>query len=83
MRIIQCLLLVEVGECPSPADVAHARLVPEACDSVTSHVFGGSVTYACDDGYALYGGNLTRTCGEDGRWSGSPPTCAGEGLYYN
>ncbi len=31
-------------------------------------------TYTCVPGYTLNGGT-TRTCGSDGVWSGSPPTC--------
>ncbi len=31
-------------------------------------------TYTCGTGYTLNGGN-TRTCGSDGVWSGSAPTC--------
>ncbi len=35
-------------------------------------------TYTCITGYTLNGGSTTRTCGSDGVWSGSPPTCQGE-----
>ncbi|XP_064386214.1 sushi, von Willebrand factor type A, EGF and pentraxin domain-containing protein 1-like [Halichondria panicea] len=31
-------------------------------------------TFTCDNGYTLNGGS-TRTCGSDGVWSGSAPTC--------
>ena len=31
-------------------------------------------TYTCNTGYTLNGGT-TRTCGSDGVWSGSTPTC--------
>ncbi len=31
-------------------------------------------TYTCNPGYTLNGGS-TRTCGSDGVWSGSTPTC--------
>ncbi len=34
-------------------------------------------TYSCNAGYTFIGGS-TRTCGSDGVWSGSPPTCQGE-----
>ena len=34
-------------------------------------------TYTCNTGYTLNGGN-TRTCGSDGAWSGSAPTCQGK-----
>ena len=32
------------------------------------------VTYNCNTGFTLTGGS-TRTCGSDGMWSGSAPTC--------
>ncbi|XP_064386185.1 CUB and sushi domain-containing protein 1-like isoform X2 [Halichondria panicea] len=32
-------------------------------------------TYTCTTGYTLNGGTTTRTCGSDGVWSGSAPTC--------
>ncbi len=34
-------------------------------------------TYTCVTGYTLNGGT-TRTCGSDGVWSGSAPTCQGK-----
>ncbi|XP_033730013.1 CUB and sushi domain-containing protein 3-like [Pecten maximus] len=33
------------------------------------------VTYACDAGYEIIGGNLSRVCLADGTWSGSAPLC--------
>ena len=35
---------------------------------------GDVVTYSCDDGFGLRG-DRQRTCGTDGEWSGSEPTC--------
>ncbi len=54
--------------CPVLTDSTH-RLV-----SVTNNNFGSNATYACDTGYTL-NGDTTRTCGSDGVWSGSEPTC--------
>ena len=34
-------------------------------------------TYTCDTGFTL-NGDTTRTCGSDGVWSGSYPTCQRE-----
>ena len=36
-------------------------------------------TYTCTNGYTLSGDTI-RTCGSDGGWSGSAPTCQGESL---
>ncbi|XP_064386426.1 latrophilin-like protein LAT-2 isoform X1 [Halichondria panicea] len=38
------------------------------------NTFGSNATYTCDTGYTL-NGDTTRTCGNDGSWSGSEPTC--------
>ncbi|XP_065905188.1 P-selectin-like [Dysidea avara] len=35
---------------------------------------GDTCTFTCDDGYEL-GGSTSRTCGDDGRWSGTDTTC--------
>ena len=36
---------------------------------------GDTAVYTCNDGFTLDGEN--RTCGQDGKWSGSEPTCVG------
>ncbi len=43
----------------------------------TTGVAGDVATYACEPGYLLTGngGESTRTCQDDGSWSGSDPTC--------
>ena len=35
--------------------------------------------YTCNEGFIL-NGTWYRTCGSDGRWSGTTPTCEGETL---
>ena len=35
---------------------------------------GDTCTFTCDDGYEL-GGSTSRTCGDDGNWSGTDTTC--------
>jgi len=37
---------------------------------------GGVATHSCDSGFSL-SGEPVRTCGADGTWSGSIPTCVG------
>ena len=39
-----------------------------------------TVWYTCDEGFIL-NGSWSRTCGSDGRWSGTTPTCQGETLF--
>lgn len=36
---------------------------------------GDEATYSCDEGLVLLG-SATRTCGEDGEWTGAAPICA-------
>ena len=45
--------------------------------TVSMRPVGTVATYTCDTGYTL-NGNTTRTCGSDGMWSGSAPTCQGK-----
>ena len=40
---------------------------------------GDTCTFTCDDGYEL-GGSTSRTCGDDGSWSGNDTTCT-IGMY--
>ena len=40
---------------------------------------GDTCTFTCDDGYEL-GGSTSRTCGDDGSWSGTDTTCT-QGMY--
>ena len=43
-------------------------------DSSYSGYCGSERSFTCYDGYTL-NGNSRLICGEDGRWSGPPPTC--------
>ena len=36
---------------------------------------GDSCTYTCDNGFGLQDGSTTRTCQNDGTWSGTEPRC--------
>lgn len=40
--------------------------------------FGSLATYVCNAGFVL-DGNVQRTCLATGEWSGSDPSCIGEG----
>jgi len=42
-------------------------------------VFMSNITYECKAGYkAMPGGDWTRQCQEDKRWSGTAPICIGK-----
>ncbi len=51
-------------------------------DTIAPFVFETTVTYSCDTGYGMSGGNPVRTCVSSdsgpGEWSGTAPTCEGE-----
>ena len=45
-----------------------------AVDTSSGTTFMMTATYTCNTGYTLTG-DTTRTCGADGQWSSSAPTC--------
>ena len=45
---------------------------------VPSRTVGSMATYSCDDGFRLVDGSTTRTCEENGQWTGLQPTCEGD-----
>lgn len=42
--------------------------------SIAESTFGSIANYSCFEGYEIEG-NTTRTCLENGNWSGNDPTC--------
>ena len=61
--------------CPEPITVDGADVT--LSDNSYQHV----VTYSCQYGYKLTGGNLTRTCLADRTWDGVLPVCTGKGTF--
>jgi sugar lactone lactonase YvrE len=57
--------LVDCGALPAPTN---------GTVSVPTTTYQSTATYSCLNGYDLSGG-ATRTCGLDGKWSGSAPGC--------
>ena len=47
----------------------------EAHAEVKRYTENHALIYTCIFGFGLKSGNLKRTCGQDGKWSGSPPVC--------
>lgn len=65
--------------CPDLVDPENGQ-VTYSPDILALFDFGTVATYQCHSGYALRGGDGTRTCGSDstiitGTWSGNAPTC--------
>ncbi len=51
---------------------------------ITSHLYGGSAKYKCNDGFTLVGGGI-RNCTEGEstvKWSGSQPQCLNSELAF-
>ena len=67
-----CLLVV-VMTCPDLENPDNGTVV------VSGNQPGDTAVYSCDFGFTLDEED-TRTCGQDGQWSGSEPTCVGK-LY--
>ena len=42
--------------------------------TIIDETIGGTAVYTCNSGYTLVGRD-TRTCQDDGSWSGTPPIC--------
>ncbi len=69
------LLLRAVVTCPALTDPTNGMV------SVPNNNFESNATYTCDTGYTL-NGDTTRTCGSDGVWSGSDPTCTRKLIHF-
>ena len=60
-----CQLII----CPNISTVRNGQLLVEGFR------FRQSVFYSCEPGYSLVGGSNSRTCQQNGSWSGVEPTC--------
>ena len=72
MIILKAQYLILAIVCPA---VGH----PENGQAIQSgNTPGSTVSYQCDDGYELQSGaSSTRTCGNNGLWTGIAPVCEG------
>jgi CUB/sushi domain-containing protein len=57
--------LVDCGELDAPQNGRR---------NLTATTFNSEVVYSCNEGYRL-SGSSKRTCGSDGKWTGSDPNC--------
>ena len=65
--------MIDCGDLLDPAD---------GQVSVSGTTTGGVATYSCNQGYGLTGLS-TRTCGTDGVWNGTAPTCGKNNYMYS
>ncbi len=65
-------MLFVIVTCGDPGDILHATK-----SGSSSFVYQETVTYTCHTGYQRFGGDLSRTCMEDGSFDGTSPTCSG------
>ena len=64
-----CFFLLPAVDC-GPLTSPLAGLVSHT----NGTTFGSMATYSCNNGYNLIG-NVSRTCGAEGEWTGSEPMC--------
>ncbi len=69
-------LTVAATECTDLPTPTMGGSVSYNMGTVDSRPVNTVATYTCTSGYTL-SGDTTRTCGSDGQWSGSAPTCQG------
>ena len=62
-------ILLPVVDCNSPGEI-----IDGSQDQNTDTTYNSSITYQCDPGYNMIGGD-TITCQSNGKWSGAIPTC--------
>ncbi len=65
--------------CDSPPTLENGSIA-FSFNRTMPYAFGTEVTYTCDTGFALIGGEPTRTCDGDntspiGYWTGPNPVC--------
>ena len=60
------------GDCGHPGEIDNGQV-----DVSGGTAIGDTANYQCNEHFQLKGDN-TRTCQEDGTWSGTAPTCLGK-----
>ena len=70
------VFLFIVADCGGLSNITDGMLSynPQGQDQT---LLGATVSYTCNTGYTLSGGNM-RTCQTNGNWSGAEPTCDGK-----
>ena len=61
--------------CGEPELIDNGMITASTKECVAFWDVGCIITYTCTEGYSLFG-NQERECNEQGKWTGSKPTCA-------
>lgn len=68
-------------ECDPLAPLVNGQIDLFPVRGLSEHSFNTVARHRCSDGHMIFGGDVTRTCGPDGRWTGSAPICRRECLF--
>ena len=68
------------GPCSSPQTVPPKSKIQGQLPLNGIHIYQDVIEYECDRGYEHTGGDLLRSCGQNGNWTGTDPTCTGARL---
>lgn len=69
-------------ECHPLVPVINGRIDLFPTRGLSNNSFNSVARYRCSDGYMIFGGDAARTCGLDGLWTGSPPFCRREKIWF-
>ena len=73
--LISIWQLVTMTYCIPLGDCGAVQAPTNGRQFVSGTTVGHSVNYTCNPGYNLLG-NSSRTCQDNGQWSGTPPSCS-------
>ena len=66
--------LLPVIECQIP-EISQTNQLYFTISSAGKATIGTTITYFCNEGYELTGGDNSATCTANGEWSGQTPNC--------
>lgn len=77
-KIISCLAV----ECHPLVPLINGQIDLFPVRGLSNNSFNSVARHRCSEGYMIFGGDVTRTCGQDARWTGTPPFCRREKIHY-
>ncbi|XP_057374647.1 uncharacterized protein LOC130695517 isoform X2 [Daphnia carinata] len=70
-EVTQCVAV----ECHPLVPVINGQIDLFPVRGLSNNSFNSVARHRCSEGYMIFGGDVTRTCGQDARWTGTPPFC--------